>query len=257
MGVVLAGHSKDYIIPKFSEMLEHVVYPDKDVDVVFAVDEYRPELVEYHPTTGPHQILADGMKNSMWATEIVYYGKEALRKYALDEGYDSLIWQGIDCLYENAESFQQLKRTFEKHGGMVGGLVAGRNRPDYPVCRDFVWKDGKLTKEQKEIPELKLATEMERVITVSGYPGSDATFVSRYLLENVTMKGYEHWHLRPNKDEPLGELGPEEWFVYRMIKDLKSYPLVESRCRPQHVHENLSCSRYPGQTCSLSDLKYS
>jgi hypothetical protein len=259
MGVVLAGHSKDYMLPKFLEMLEHVVYPDRDVDVCFVVDEYREELRHLHHEPTVWQLSAPEMKNSLWATEIVYYGKEALRKEALDNGFDALIWQGIDCLYESPESFQRLKKTYEEHGGMVGALVAGRNRPNYAVCRDFITRaDGSPTRQQEDIGSEELLTLIEDAIPFKtyGYPGSDATFVSRQLLENVSMDGYEHWHLRPNKDQELGELGPEEWFTYRMIKTLRHYPLIEPRVRPWHCHETgLSC-RFPGETTDLSKLHW-
>jgi hypothetical protein len=259
MGIVLAGHSKDYMLPKFLEMLEHIVYQNKDVDICFVVDKSREELEKFRFTPTIFQVLAPEMLGSLWATEIVYHGKERLRNVALEDGYDSVIWQGIDCLYENAESFQRLKRSFEVFGGMVGGLVAGRNRPDYAVCRDFVYDPGgnpTTTQEEMDYEELHAMVEDQFPFMAHGYPGSDATFVSRELLENVTMKGYEHWHTRPNKDIPLGELGPEEWFVYRMIKDLRSFPLVEPRCRPWHVHETGLSSRYPGQTCDLSALSW-
>lgn len=257
MGVVLAGHSKDYIVPKFLEMLEHVVYPDKNVDIAFAVDETLIELtwpqLKWHT-----QITVPRMAGSMWATEIVYYGKQALIKYATEKGYDAFIHQGIDCLYEDPDSFQRLKRTYEQYGGMVGALVAGRNRPDYPVCRDFVHKDGKVTREQEE--NKVIADHVQTSpgpLMVYGYPGSDATFVSTELLRTVSMKGYEHWHNRPNKDQPLGELGPEEWFVYSMIKSNREYPLVDTRVRPWHVHENLMASRYPSQYIHLDSVIYS
>lgn len=256
MGVVLAGHSKDYAIPKFLEMYEACVYPDKDIDFVWIVDDPR------HDVPGVH-VLESRMLGSMWATEIVFHGKERLRKYAIECDYDSVIWQGIDCYYESPESFAQLKATFEENGGMVGGLVAGRNRPDYPVCRDFCFdkdESGKLywNTKQKEIAVEYLAQQIrdEQPFSVWGYPGSDATFVSRDLLEKVSMDDYEHWHTRPNKDQPLGELGPEEWFTYVMVSELQQFPLVESRCRPWHLHENLQASRYPGQLVSDSYLSW-
>lgn len=259
MGVVIAGHSKDYALPKFLEMLEHCIYPDKDIDIAFAVDEYRPELrhLDFEPTVYQYNVSA--MKGLNWATEIVYYGKGALNAHAYENNYDSIIWQGVDCYYESPESFQQLKETFEQHGGMVGGLVAGRNRPDYAVCRDFVWgPDGRPTTTQEDVDDGELIWSIEAGLpmTVYGYPGSDATFVSRDLLWDVSMAGYEHWHLRPNKDQPLGELGPEEWFTYRMVKDYQRHPLVDTRVRPWHLHEDLSAARYPFEVCYYDDLHY-
>lgn len=237
------------MIPKFFEMLEHVVYPDKDIDVVFAVDEFR--------SIKSDQIHVPRIRDSFWATEIVYYGKQALIKYATEYKYDAFIHQGIDCLYETPLSFQLLKKTYETYKGMVGALVAGRNRPDYPVCRNFVHKEGRVTREQKESKVVPAHVHTSPgPLMVYGYPGSDATFVERRLLEGVSMKGYEHWHNRPNKDTPLAELGPEEWFVYSMIKNLKEYPLVDTRVRPWHVHENLMASRYPGEYVPLDSLVY-
>lgn len=243
MGVVLAGDTKDYAIPKFLEMMESYY---SDLDVVFAVDYSRLDIPF-------EQIKVPEMRGSLFATEMVYYGKEALKKYALENDYDRLIWQGIDCYYVLNYDLQILLKYCNQYD-IVGGLVAGRNRENYPVCREFVKSNGKITTSQQELSHRLL--DCRWPTPINGYIGSDATVISRKALEEVSMDGYEHWHLRPNKDKPLGELGPEEWFMYSAIKRNKIIPLCETFVRPYHAHEDGKVVRYPGEVYRLEDLRF-
>lgn len=242
MGVVLAGHSKDYAIPKFLEMAEKYV----DCRIVFVVDDYRSEI--------PYrQIKVSKMQGCFWATEIVYHGKEALKEFVINSRYTHLIWQGIDCYYHSKDDFQKLIRCAGTWD-ITGALVAGRNKPSYPVCREYIRTvEGKITTKQRELKGWEL--DISTPIVVSGYIGSDATSISKVALANVDVSGYEHWHERPNKDTPLGELGPEEWFMYRAIK--QGYvPVVDPGNRPYHAHEDGTVVRYKGLTYRLEDLEF-
>lgn len=234
VGTIIAGPWKDYAIPKFEEMCRDLL---PDVDVLAIVDEYgRTSLPEF---------LVPETANTMWATEIVFHGKNALKAYALGGNYDALIWQGIDCYYNTRADFDLLVKGAEDHA-IIGGLIAARNRPDYAVCRRFLGR----TTGQYDHAEAEWPNAFKGVRDVPGYIGSDATLIRRDALETVTMDGYEHWHLNRSP----GFLGPEEYFMWSAINRHRTIPAIDARCRPWHVHENGLAARYPNQTCRLEDL---
>lgn len=234
LGTIVAGPWKDYAVAKFTEMYNVLL---RDVDVLAVVDEpgrtSLPELVV--PATG----------GTMWATEIVYYGKAHLRDYALANDYDALIWQGIDCYYDSRTDFDLLVKGAEDHA-IIGGLIAARNRPGYAVCRRFI--SG--TTRQADHVEADWPQAFQGVRDVAGYIGSDATLIRRDALETVTMDGYEHWHL----NRTPGRLGPEEFFMWSAINRDHIIPAIDARVRPWHAHETGLCARYPNQTRRLEDL---
>lgn len=236
LGTIIAGHSKDYAIPKFEEMCRDLL---PDVDVVVVVE---PGV---HPTGLPC-IADERISGTPWATEIVYYGKQLLGHYALEWGYDALIWQGIDCYYHARRDFDLLVEGGESFP-IVGGLIAGRNLPDYAVCRTFVGD----TFEQRDAA---IDLWPKRTLACRGYIGSDATLIRRDALETVSMAGYQHWHLRKDRDPNV--VGPEEYFMWSAINRHHIVPVVDTRVRPWHFHETGLGARYPGETCGLDDLRW-
>jgi hypothetical protein len=248
VGTVISGIAKGYAVPKFEEMCA-ALFPD--VDVVAVVDHYGQ--------TSLKQVLDDRMSGSVWATEIVYYGKQTLRRYALDHDYDALVWQGIDCYYQSRADFDRLVKGGEKHP-VIGGLIAGRNRPDYAVCRRFVSD----TMEQLDHIEGDWPGAFLGVRQVPGYIGSDATLIRRDALGAVTMTGYQHWHHIKDsigdKDAggrpESGALGPEEYWMWSAINRHHIIPAIDARCRPWHAHETGDLARYPNQRGRLEDLSW-
>ncbi len=244
VGTILAGHSKDYALPKFVEMRESIL---ADHDVICAVDE------PHRTPTSMIELWVSEMHGSPWATEIVYHGKNALRNYAMAMGYDALVWQGIDCYYTRRGELERLIRQAGPDTPIIGGLVAGRNKPGYAVCRRFVGD----SREQVDHIEFQHTHPVKGPRPVRGYIGSDATVITREALETVSMAGYEHWHLV--KDTcPLrsGALGPEEWFMWSAITRNGIVPVVDASVRPWHAHETGGMARYPGETMALDDLHW-
>lgn len=241
VGSILAGHSKDYAIPKFLEMCDTIL---ANYDVVVAEDEPH--------RTGLPTLWVPEMAGSLWATEIVYHGKRALGHYALSMGYDALVWQGIDCYYTRRGELERLLRLSAKNP-IVGGLVAGRNRPSYAVCRRFVGD----TMEQVDHLEWQHLQPFMGARPVRGYIGSDATVIRRDALEQVSMDGYRHWHeIKDTCPLKSGALGPEEYFMWSAITRNGIVPVIDASVRPYHAHETLSLARYPGETRPLEDLHW-
>lgn len=238
LGTIVVGPSKDYAVPKFEEMCRDLL---PDVDVVAVVD---------HPNRTTLPVIPYPSGASLWATEIVYHAKDSLRDYALFHDYDALIWQGIDCYYNSRHDFDLLVAGARDHA-IIGGLVAGRNRPDYAVCRHFIGD----TMEQFDHLEGKWPNAWNGVRSIPGYIGSDATLIRRDALEMVTMDGYQHWHqIKDTCTLTSGALGPEEYFMWSAINRHRIIPALEARCRPWHAHESGLCARYPNETRDLAML---
>ena len=241
LGTIIAGDSKAYAVPKFEAMRERL-FPD--VDAVAVVDE--------HGRTSLPQLLDERMAGTPWATEIVYYGKQTLRSYALRHDYDALVWQGIDCYYNSRADFDLLVKAARDYP-VVGGLIAGRNRPDYAVCRRFVGK----TMEQLDHHEADWPGAFLGLRVVPGYIGSDATLIRRDALEAVTMDGYQHWHqIKDTCTLKTGALGPEEYWMWSAINRHQIIPVIDARVRPWHAHEDLTLARFPNQRGRLEDLTW-
>lgn len=241
VGVVLANDSKNYCIDKFIEM-SRVVFTD--VDVVFAVDRQGRVPFEEIYVSQLNQAAA------FWATWCVYWGKGALKDYALDHGYDRLVWQGIDCFYEDKAQFDTLLDGQAEHkADIFGALVAGRNREDYPVCRYYVFSttEQRWTKAQLEFDAQWFDGNAK---PCPGYIGSDATVLSARALRTVTMDGYHHWH------ELQRGLGPEEYWMWSAISRHNLIPQVHTGIRPWHAHETGRTVRYPDGVTDLSSLSW-
>ena len=126
IGTIIAGETKLYAVPKFEEMCAAIL---GDLDVLAVVDGPGRTSLDY--------MVDDRMRNLTYATEIVEYGKERLKAYALAAGYDALVWQGIDCYYTSRADLDLLLEGAERNP-IVGGLVAGRDRENFAVCRQWV-----------------------------------------------------------------------------------------------------------------------
>mgnify|MGYP000878600892 CR=1 FL=1 len=240
VSTINVGESKMYVEPAFEQMA-NVVFDG--FDLICAVDE--------HGRTGMPEILTAPEANSFWCTDVCYYAKmDTIRDYFLAGDWTHLVWQGVDCLFDTRDDFLRLVEL-AKSCDIAGALIAGRNRPDYPVCRRFI--DG--TREQEEMREDLLLNRQP--IVVPGFIGSDATILSRKAVENITMKGYEHWATYKDQcDLKSGALCSDEWFMYRAIKDFGIIPVCHTGIRPWHVHENGLAARYPGEARQLAELSW-
>ena len=166
VGTIVAGTAKRYVVPKFEEMCD-ALFPD--VDVLAVVDQpgrtRLPELVDRR------------VGNTIWATEICYWGKHhALKDYALEHGYDALVWQGVDCLYSTRAEFDLLVDGLGIRR-VMGALVAGRNRENYPVCRQFE-QDGRTfspaRKKHRGLPTASIPACSRSLATSGRTPPSSA-----------------------------------------------------------------------------------
>lgn len=246
VGAVLVGPGKVYAQKLFERHARTVL---REFDVLVAVDQLgRTSLkeVQFKPNDP-----------GVFATTIVEHGKEALRQHALQNNFDALVWQGFDMFYRNRYDFEQLLKACTPDRPVVSALQAGRNRPDYPVCREFIPVEtgkGMLTTVQRELPPTLLhdALRAGKIVKVRGYPGSDATVIRREVLETVSMEGYEPWVARRRHDEHA--LGPEEFWCWSAITRNAIVPRLHTGVRPYHLHEDGYAARYPGERVSEDEV---
>lgn len=241
LGCVYAGTQKSYALSTFEKMCKFLPI---EMDVLVVTDD--PNLKVDLPTL---HALAPGM---IWATDIVYHGKEILRNIALRDGYDALIWQGIDCYYKDPHSdVNQLISAIESGEDIAGALVAGRNNYEYPVCREFKREDGKWLKDQIELPTEFFDGSAKRVY---GYIGSDATILSRKALANVSMDGYMPWHIVKDNKYGLSALGPEEYWMWSAIERNGIIPSIDTNILPFHFHEDEWGAQLHGRKIRIEEM---
>jgi hypothetical protein len=252
LGTVVVSNRKDYAVPTFERMCQQFLTEldfDGQVDVLAIVDQAGSSAIKKIP-----KICKDEFGTHFYSGDICYHGKHLyLREYALEHGYDTLIWQGIDCFYDSRQDFERLLNLSKKFD-YVGAVVAGRGRPDYPVCRIFKKDGDNITEAQEELPP-HILRESNAPLQVCGYIGSDATALSRDALETIKVNGYVPWHQR-KKNAETNPLDFEEYYTYCCISRYNLIPVVDPTNRPWHAHDNGDTVRYPDGRIRLSELDW-
>lgn len=245
IGTILTGQGKDYVFPKFQEMADALF--DR-YDFIVAVDKLG--RTKYNEIVIPN--INYGYIN--WASYACEKGKEILRQVALDGGYDYLLWQGIDCLWDNAEDLNEFIVDAQSYQ-TVSALTAGRGRPDYPVAREYIVEEGKVTTRQKELPREALLTG--DIVPCRGYPSTEATIFKRELLGVSWLHGYEPWYKR--KDWDAEALDCDEFRFWRMVQ-AGVVPYINTTIRTWHVDDReypYPAARYPNESVDVETLSWS
>ncbi len=254
MGTLIVSHEKDYAVPKYEEMYDKIITKQRtehQVDHIALTDDNQTRIPSINRTFENH--------GRTWASAICYEGKTFLNKKCIEEGYDYVLYQGVDCFYNSLEDFEKLIQfTCQYKYDICGGLVAGRNREDYPVCRQWIIEDDQLTKRQGEmISFIDGAIESGlQGIVVGGYVGSDAVLISRRVLELVDWSDYIDWHIQYDygRNDPYA-ICSDEWIMYKANKlGIPSISKVD--VRPWHAHETGRTVRYPGEVIDISELTW-
>lgn len=244
-----AGLPKSYAVPYFKKMVDKCM-PNVDFLVAVPFKGAFGESFQFEEL-----VIEDPAMESGWATEIVHCAKGKLVAEAYERGYDAILWQGIDCFYDSREDWEKLMSLAQDHD-FVGAVVAGRNRPDYPVCREFKHTEyNKFSTEQVEVDEAAAHFYVMEGIArrTHGYIGSDATIISREAFSQISMDGYQHWHLF--KDMIPHCIGPEEFYTYEALSK-GIIPIAHYGVRPWHMHEDRFASRYPGERVHGDELPF-
>lgn len=239
IGVPFSGTQKNYCIEPFTRMANAVYH---DCDVLFVVDEPGK-------SQGFDEVVFD-TPPSDWCTDICFLGREQLRREAINRGYDYYMWQGIDCWMKSRQEFELLLDLASREK-FVGALVAGRNRPDYPVCRSFKTVDGKLTTEQEELDWKSIDLGVE--LKTPGFIGGDATIIHKSVFSTVSIDDYIPWETIYTQME--NTVCSDEFYTYKAIKSGIT-PVCHTGVRPWHCHEDLYAARYPGERVHMSEISW-
>lgn len=238
LGVVNYGSSKQYALPKLYECLEKCV--KGHADILFVSDE-----------THPFDTHIEGYgSHSNYSEDMTYFGREFIRKRALNEGYDAFIWQGVDCYYTSKWDFLRfLRRSRAWEYMAVGALTAARSDENVAVARRFT---NDKTTEQNDIPKDVLLSSN---IVPAGFPGADALLVKRPLMHESWINWeYEPWY--KNRDRLPHSLCCEEFWCWKVTKEYGNVIGLDTSVRTWHAHEDGIARRWPGETKGIEELSW-
>lgn len=234
VGLVDYGPAKAYVRDKFWEMYRECIAQVPGVDLAVVSDRDRGEWDDFGGTW-----ISIDVPAKLWCEDILIPAHQALRAHALGCGYEKLLWQGIDALWQTQRDFERVA-TLE--GDIVAPLICGRSDSMLPVARRFR-PDGS----QDAIPRDEL--ESGEVI-MAGFPGADNAFLSRAAL-TINVDDHIHWHDRINMDQV--NLCYEEFVCYRAWqKGLRIQ--LDTGVKVWHVHEDNWGRMYPGMSLPLREL---
>jgi hypothetical protein len=230
------------VTPLFEEMLRACVIGTPGLDIIWAGDRSGDEI-----------FIPSGLR---YTDDIVTPAREATRNFAIEGGYDKMIWQGIDALYQSREDFERL---ISHDLPIVSALISARTITDFACARRWVPGFGGVpTMCQNDIaPEILLKGEL----VWAGGPSAD-NIVIRSECFDIDVLGAEYipWYKRDfpkykeegNSRDPnaaKGKLASSERFCYEAAKrGIQAY--IDTSVKVWHVHE----SGAPGTNGPLARL---
>lgn len=251
-GVVDYGHGKAYVRDKFWEMAESCLIPNDGLDLVVA--SHDPSLARGHSfiqMNGHHAYVEDMLMEA----------REVMRRWALDSGYDKLMWQGIDALWQSREDVRQVLWNRQD---IVAPLISARSDSQHAVARRFrrginpfnLDGNGDLgapwwVEEQDDIPEPELRSGS---IVPAGFPGGDNIVLARRVLDRSWLGAHKPWYKRVADGETNIEC--IEWFCLDAIR--KGYTSwVDTGVKVWHVHEDGIARMWKGIEKPMGELTWS
>lgn len=224
---------KRYVFDKFCENTVHCIkgaeISSAPIDVQLVTDQ--EDHAQAFAELGGSVILLSP-QDMVWQDDTTRLGRQIGINSAIEGGYDRLVWQGIDCLYQSSG---EVARLMSWRDIVVGGLVAARNHPEYPVCRRFN-DDGT----QREIS----AAELDSGTLISaGFPGADCLVVPRNVFGRFSLDTPEY--VRWNEEGNFQMMCVEEYYCWRLHR--AGIPIFcDTAVRPWHVHETGHAGKYRG-----------
>ena len=249
-GIIRYSAAKDYIVPKFVEMLEQCIMPIEGVDVAWALEEGAPELpgdFHLHPFEG---------KSLAYAEDMLMIGRESFRTMAIMGEYDAMLWQGIDALWQSREDVEKILKHLEAPGvPVVAPLISARADSNFAIARRFVSEPStsplQFTEDQVDIPVEELSGGS---IIPSGFPGADNIALRKDTFDVTWMEGnHDQWYKRVAEGRP--NICCEEWLI-RELRNRGQFTWLDTSVKVWHVHEDGVARMWPGIEKPLADLSW-
>lgn len=230
-GIVNFSHAKDYCKPKLLEMIDACVIPCVD-DIIVVGDNPVGHLPYAHLSC-----------NSSYAEDMLITGREWLRRYAIEEDFDKMLWQGMDCFWKSEED---VRTVMEHNVPVVSALTSARDDANKAIARRFVDKEGN----QEDISDDEL---LDGGLIESGFPGADAIFIDRDVFSYPFKEGHTPWYERVNRGQ-VNLCVEENWCLELTKSGIKQY--VDADVRVFHAHEDGIARAWPGEERQMEMLTW-
>lgn len=240
VAVTWCSHGKDYVVPKFFEMAPKVF---DGANVVFFGDMVPPSEYEHVSVDWGGIHMAEDM---LLAT------REVARQKAVREGYDVLMWHGIDALWQSGDDFRSIVGATSSYRPVVAPVISARADSRFWIARRFDEdEDGRPLESQTDIPLSELESGPRYL--PSGFPGADNISIDRRAFEVISFDGHMRWYDRVRAGLP--NLCAEEWWCFKAARN--SIPIcVDTETFVWHVHEDGVARMLPGIEVPMEGLKW-
>ena len=224
VAVTWCSHGKDYVVPKFMEMADHVFVLNPNVDVVFFGDMVPP---------GPYAHVPVDWGGAFYAEDMLMATREEARKYAIKGGYDILMWHGIDALWQSLTDFSLMVAKVNLRNPVIAPVISARADSRFWIARRFRWNPDEQAygENQYDISKAEINGHLVR----SGFPGADNIAIHRSVFEYVGFEGHTKWYERVAQGRE--NLCVEEWWCLKAI-NLGYRIHVDTSTFVWHVHED-------------------
>lgn len=248
-GIVYYGHGKQYVYPQFINMMNRCMVMD-DVKFAWATD-HDPPL----PGMSPCDYVIPMGPGHVYVEDMLIDGRDKIRQIGLDEGFDKVLYQGIDCLWQSREDFLAVA---SHDVPVVSALTSARSDSNYAVARRFKLDEhyiaepdelAPITLEQEDISD----DELNRGGLIrSGFPGADAIFFRNDTLQ-YDWGDHDPWYIR----QARGGVNVDcmEYTCYKLIT-LGKRCYVDADRKVWHVHEDGIARMWKGIEKPLNDLSW-
>ena len=230
MLIVRYGQEKNYILDKLNECLTACVRRP-GVDIVWAGDRPNDDFA-----------IDPGL---FYTDDIVTPARYWVLQEAARGGYDGVIWQGMDALYQTRDDFTRL--ISHRDLPIVSVVISARTDVDYACARRWRVSGGILTPCQDDIPPKELASGK---IIKAGWPSADNIVIRPEVYECADVlrpEVYIPWYQRQSAPFPggnardrnaaHGKLASSERLCFEAAaRGHQAY--IDTSIRVWHVHES-------------------
>lgn len=244
--------AKDYVHDAFVRMAEACIAPYADIRVYGD----RPIGADRILGSYPHIWIP---LPGHYADDMLINARQRALEHARMDGYDALVWAGVDALFETQDGF---KRLLDRIGSIWGRnaespilapLIPARMDANKAVCRHFDWNDqGEYLETQHEVAENAL--ESGELVDVAGFPGADNLILPAHALKlDIMAEDYIPWYERVKQGLP--NLCCEEWWCLKALRSGKEI-YCDSSVKVWHVHEDGTARLWKGIERPVGELTW-
>lgn len=238
-GITHYTNNKAYALPKFREMLEACVVPVIGRENIWVVGD--------GPIFGAYPSTYDRCPGP-YAEDMLIQSREMVRKRAIEDGYDKLVWSGVDWYFQSQEDCERL---VSHDVDAVAPLIPARTDANKAVARHFIPDDeGFLTEEQEDVTDEELASGR---LVASGFPGADSLVVKKELFDIPFAEGHKPWYARVEEGDP--NVCVEEFWVLNALRRGHGV-YVDTSTKVYHAHEDGTARLWKGIEKPLEDLSW-